>query len=63
MSDTKASHVNLSRELADIAEQVERLNRLINEFVAATGNRAMEIKAEIEMIRDCIERFALRYHN
>lgn len=46
-----------------MAEQMERLNDLIDEFLTATGAREAEIKAEIETIKDRIQRFALHYRN
>lgn len=61
MSENKLSYP--VREFADMADQIEKLASLIDEFLTAKGARESEIKAEIERIKDRIQRFALRYHN
>ena len=54
---------SFARELADITEQIEWLNRLLQEFFAATPERQIEMKLEIEALKEKVERFALRCRN
>jgi len=64
MSETKPKRTSsLSRDLADITEQIERLNSLLGEFLTATPEHQTEMKTEIEALKEKIERFALRYRN
>ena len=63
MADMKPDSIAFIREAGEITILLERLQELIEAFVAAPPDQEAALRAEINSAKERIKRFALRYQN
>ncbi len=52
-----------AREAKDLAEQLDRINELLSEFMGASEERQYAIRAELEKAKERLKRIAFSFQN